>query len=97
MTRLGSFWPIMAAVTMVTAVVVASVVGVVVIATCWAMSVCILIEAYFDLFGVGVLIGGRNHLANPFWQLAIELGVEVAVMESSDKGGDDLSFRDVGN
>ena len=27
----------------------------------------------------------------------IEFGAEVTVMESSDKGGDDLSFRDVGN
>ena len=29
--------------------------------------------------------------------LAIELGAEVTVMESSDKGGDDLCFSDVGN
>ena len=61
------------------------------------MSARILIESYFGLFGVSVLIGGRNHLANPFRWLAIELGVEVVVMESLDKGGDDLSFRDVGN
>ena len=61
------------------------------------MSACILIKAYFGLFGVDVLIGGHNHLANPFRRLAIKLGVEVAVMESSNKGGDDLSFRDVRN
>ena len=61
------------------------------------MSACILVETYFGLFGVGVLIGGRNHLANPFWRLAIKLGAEVAVMESSDEGGDDLCFCDVGN
>ena len=61
------------------------------------MSARILVEAHFGLFGDGVLIGGRNHLANPLWWLAIELGVEVAVMESSDEGGDDFRFRDVGN
>ena len=27
----------------------------------------------------------------------IEFGAEVMVMESSDKGGDDFLFRDVGN
>ena len=27
----------------------------------------------------------------------IEFGAEVMVMESSDKGGDDFCFRDVGN
>ena len=27
----------------------------------------------------------------------IEFGAEVAVMESSDEGGDDLRFHDVGN
>ena len=61
------------------------------------MSACILFEAYFGLFDVGVLIGGRNHLTNPLRQLAIELGAEVGVMESSNKGGDDLCFHDVGN
>ena len=61
------------------------------------MSVCILIKAYFGLFGVGVLIDDRNHLANPFRWLAIELGAKVTVMESSDDGGDDLYFRNVGN
>ena len=48
LTRLGSFWPITAAVTMVTAfvivvVIVASVVGAVIIAACQAMSAHILI------------------------------------------------------
>ena len=62
-----------------------------------ATSACILVKTYFGLFGIGVLIGGRNHLANPFRRLAIELGAKVTVMESSDKGGDDLSFRDVRN
>ena len=92
----------MATVPMVTAVVVAavamaSVVGALVAAVSWAMSARILVEGYFGLFGVGVLIGSRKHLANPLWWLAIELGAEVAVMESSDEGGDDLCFYDVGN
>ena len=29
--------------------------------------------------------------------LAVVLGAKLAVVESSDEGGDDLSFRDVGN
>ena len=102
MTRLGSFWPITAVVLMVTtvivaAVVVASVIGAVVIAACWAMSARILVEAHLSFLGVGVLVGGCAHLANPCWWLAIELGAELAVMESSDEGGDDLGFRDVRN
>ena len=59
------------------------------------MSARILVEAHFSFFSVGVLVGGRNHLANPRWRLAIELRAEVTVMESSDEGGDDLSFCDV--
>ena len=81
----------------VAAVVVASVVRTLVAMASWVVSARILVEAHFGLFSVGVLIGGRNHLANPLWWLAIELGVEVTVMESSDEGNDDLSFRDVGN
>ena len=87
---------------MVTAVVVAvdvvaSVIESLVATMSWAMSARILAKAYFGLLGVGVLIGGRNHLANPLWRLTIELGAEVTVMESSDEGGDDLSFHDVRN
>jgi len=61
------------------------------------MSARILVEAHFSFFSVGVLVGGRNHLANPYWQLAVELGAEIVAMESSDEGGDDLSFHDVRN
>ena len=81
----------------VAAVIVASFIGALIAAASWAVSACILVEAHFGLFGVDVLIDGRNHLTNPLWRLAIELGAEVMVMESSDEGGDDLSFRDVGN
>ena len=98
MTRLGSFWPITTTVSMVTAVVVvAVVVSSVVVAVRWEMSDRILVEAHLGFLGVGVLVGGRNHLVNPRWRLAIELRAEVVVMESSDEGGDDLSLRDVGN
>ena len=61
------------------------------------MSVHILIEANFSLFSIGVLIGSHDHLANPLWWLTIEFGVEVVVMESSDKGSDDFCSYDVGN
>ena len=87
----------MVTVVIIAAIAVAPVVGAIVAAASWAMSARILIEAYFGLFGIGVLIDSRNHLANPFWRLVIELGVEVAVMESSDEGGDNLSFCDVRN
>ena len=102
LTRLGSFWPITAAVTMVTTVVVAtvivaSVVGAVVVAACWAMSVRILIEAHLGFLDISILVGGRDHLANPYGWLVVELGAKLTVMVSSNEGGDDLRFRDVGN
>ena len=102
LTKLGSFWPIMATVPMATAVVVAavvvaSVVGAVTIAARWAMSALILIEVHLGFLSVGVLVGGRDHLTNPCGRLAVELGAKLTVMESSDEGGDDISFRDVGN
>ena len=75
----------------IAAVVVASVVEAVVATVSWVMSARILVEAHFGFFSVGILVGGRNHLTNPCWWLAIELRVEVVVMESSDEGGDDLS------
>ena len=50
----------------VAAVVVASVVGVIVVAMCWAMSARILVEAHLGFLGVGVLVGSRDHLANPY-------------------------------
>ena len=70
LTRLGSFWPIMATVPMMTVVVIVSVivapvVGAIIVAASWAMSARILIEAHLGFLGVGVLVGGRDHLANP--------------------------------
>ena len=87
----------MVVVVIVAAVTVASFIGVLVATTSWVVSAHILVEANFGLFSVGVLIGGRDHLANPLWWLTIEFGVEVTVMESSNKGGDDFCFHDVGN
>ena len=69
----------------------------VVIAACWALVAHIFIEAHLGFLGIDVLAGGCDHLANPYGRLAIKLGVKLMVMESSDEGGDDLSFRDVGN
>ena len=92
----------MATILMVTAVVVAavamaSVVGAIITAATWAMSARILVEAHLSFLGVDVLVGGRDHLANPYGWLAVELGAKLVVMESSDEGGDDLRFRDIGN
>ena len=92
----------MAAVAMVATIVraaiaVASVVGAVVVAVRWTMSACILVEAHLGFLGIGVLISHSYHLADAGGRLAVELGVELSMVESSDKGGDDLNFRDVGN
>ena len=87
----------MVTVVVVAAVAMASVVGSLIAMTSWAVSARILIEANFGLFNVGIPIDGPDHLTNPLWQLTIEFGVEVTVMESSNEGDDDLSFRDVGN
>ena len=61
------------------------------------MSARILAEAHLGFLGVGVLVGGHDHLANPCRWLVVELGAKLAVMESSDEDGDDLGFHDVGN
>ena len=102
LTKFRPFWPIIATILMVATVVVAvvtaaSFVGAVVAVASWAVIARILVEANFGLFSVGILIGGCDHLANPLWWTMVEFGAEVAVMESSDKGGDDFCFRDVGN
>ena len=83
----------MVAAVIVAVVTVASFVGVLVD----AVSALILIEANFDLFSIGVLIGGHDLLANSLWRLTIEFGAEVTMMESLDKGGDDFCFHDVWN
>ena len=102
LARLGSFCSITTIVMMVTAVVeatviVASVVRVVVVAVRWAMSARILVEAHLGFLSVGVLVGSGDHLANACGWLAVEFGAKLAMVESLDEGGDDLSFRDVGN
>ena len=102
MTRLGSFWPITAVVpvettVVIAAVVVASVVRAVVVAVRRAICARVFIETYFSFLRDSILVGGRDHLADAYRWLAVELGAKLAVMESSDEGGDNLSFRDVGN
>ena len=102
LTSFRPFRPITATILMVVAIILAAVivvsfVGALITAASWAVSARILVEANFGLFSVGVLIGGCDHLTNPLWWLMIEFGAEVTVMESSDKGGDEFCFRDVGN
>jgi len=87
----------MVATVVVAAVTMASFIGALIAAASWAVIARILVEANFDLFSVGVLIDGRDHLANPLWWLMIEFGAEVTVMVSSDKDGDDFCFYDVRN
>ena len=61
------------------------------------MSACILVEAHLGFLGVGVLVGGSYHFTDTSGRLAVEFGAKLAMVESSDRGGDDFSFRDVGN
>ena len=66
------FWPIAATVLMVAMVIIAAVtvalfIEVLVAAASWAMGARILIEVNFDVFSIGILIGGHDHLANPLW------------------------------
>ena len=98
----GSFRSITAAVLVETtivivAVVVASVVGAVVVAVRRAICARIFVETHLSFLRVSVLVGDRDHIVDAYGWLVVELGTELAVMKSSDKGGDDLSFRDVGN
>ena len=102
LTSFGPIRPITATIMMVVMVVVAMVtvasfVGALVAAASWAVNAHILVEVNFGLFSIGILIGGRDHLANPLWRLTIEFGAEVTMMESSNEGGDNFCFRDVGN
>ena len=102
LARLGPFLPILTAIIRITTVVetavaVASVGGAVVILACWSLDARILIEAHLGLLGIGVLVGGCDHLADAGRWLSIELRTEFEVMKSSDEGGDDFGFRDVGN
>jgi len=87
----------MVAAVVVAAVTVASVIEALIAVASWAVSARVLVEAYFGLFGIGILIGGHDHLANPLWWLTIEFRAEVVMVESSDEGGDDFCFHDVGN
>jgi len=80
-----------------TTVIVASVVGAIVVAARWAMSARILVEAHLGFLGVGVLVGSSDHLTDACGRLAAEFGAKLMMVESSDEGGDDLNFSDVGN
>ena len=107
LTRFESIRPISSVVPMETAVVVAaivmaanvllSVVVVVVVAAKRAISARIFIKTYLCFLNVGVLVGGCDHLADAGRWLSVELRAEFTVMKTSDEGGDDFGFRDVGN
>ena len=81
----------------VAANVVLSVVVAVVVAARQAISARIFIKTHLRFLGVGVLVGSCDHLVDACRWLAVELGIELTVMKSSDEGGDDFSFRVVGN
>ena len=81
----------------VAAIVVLSVVVAVVVAARQAISARIFIKTHLRFLDVGVLVGGCDHLADAGRWLSVELRTEFTVMKSSDEGGDDFGFRDVGN
>ena len=79
----------------VAANVMLSVVVAVVVAARRAISARIFVKTHLRFLGVGVLVGGCDHLADARRRLTVELGSELAVVKSSDEGGDDLGFHDV--
>ena len=79
------------------AVTVAPVVGAIVIAVRWAMSACILVEVHLGFLSIGVLVGGSYHFTDTGGRLVVEFGAKLTMVESSNKGGDHFSFRDVGD
>ena len=102
LARPVSSYSITAAITMITvvievAVIVASVVGAIVVSVRWSLSARILIEAHLGFLCIGVLVGDSYHFADTGRRLMVEFGAKLVMVESSDKGGDDFSFRDVGD
>ena len=90
LTGLGSFWPITAAIpvettVIVAAVVVASVIGAIIVAARQPICARIFIEVHLSFLGIGVLVGGCDHLVDAYRWLAVELGTELAVMKSRTK------------
>jgi hypothetical protein len=81
----------------VAAIVVLSIVVAVVVAARRAISARFFIKTHLRFLGIGVLVGNCDHLADSGRWLPVELRTEFSVMKSSDEGGDDFSFRDVGN
>ena len=75
------------------AVAVASVV----VAVRRAICAHIFVETHLRFLGIGVLVGGHDHLTDACRRLAVELGPELVVVKSSNEGGDDLSFHDIGD
>ena len=97
-----SSYSITAAIAMIDAVVgaevvVTSVIKAIIVSVGWSLSACILVEAHLGFLCIGVLVGGSYHFADTGRWLTVEFGAKLAMVESSDKGGDDFSFRDVGD
>ena len=78
------------------AVIVTLVIGAIVVSVRWSLSAHILVEAHLGFLCIDVLVGGSYHLTDTSRRLTVEFGAKLAMVESSDKGGDDFSFRDVG-
>ena len=102
MARPVSSYSITAAIAMIatvvgTAVAVTSVVGAIVVSVRWSLSAYILVEAHLGFLCIGVLVGGSYYFADAGRRLTVEFGAKLAMVESSDKGGDDFSFCDVGD
>ena len=85
----------MIAVVVGTTVAMTSVVGAIVVSVRWSLSACILVEVHLGFLCIDVLIGGSYHFTDTSRWLTVEFGAKLAMVESSDKGGDDFSFRDV--
>jgi hypothetical protein len=102
LSRPVSSCPITVAVVMVAMIVRAAVamtpvVRVIIVVVRRAMSACILVEAHLGFLDVSVLVGHSYHLADTGGWLAVEFGVKLVMVESSNKGSDDFSFCNVGN
>ena len=102
LARPMSSYTIMAAIAMIAVVIevviiVTSVLRAIVVSVRWPLSAYILVEAHLGFLCIGVLVGGSYHFADTGRRLTVEFGAKLVMVESSDKGGDDFSFRDVGD
>ena len=88
---------VVAAIVVLSVIVAVNVVLLVVVVVRRAISARIFIKTHLCFLGAGVLVGGCDHLADAGRWLSVELRTKFTVMKSSDEGGDDFGFRNVGN